>query len=141
MSIVYINGTYGLEHCSPGTSCAAHSVCNRSCTSNTWWCAYPHFTECTNHNCNDQTGLPKAHGGCITSFIGFQDCRSANVFLEGRLQECGPLAANKTAESTCGHAGTTAKIVACCNPALFRSICHCSPLRAGIGYTKVSVFT
>jgi hypothetical protein len=140
MSVVLINGTFGLEMCSPGTSCAKSSVCGQACTSNTWWCAYPHYTECAGHPCSKQTGLPKAHGGCHTSFIGFLDCVNQNEFLEGRLQECGPNANQlKTAKTPC-HFDTTAQIKACCNPSLFRSICHCSPM-VGIGYTTISVFT
>lgn len=140
MAVVYVNGTFGLEYCSPGTSCAAYSVCNRGCTSNGWWCAYPHFQECANHACNAKTGLPKAHGGCHSSWIGFQQCNAQNVYLEASLQDCGPSRSSATAVA-CKN-GTKAQVVACANPALFTSVCGgCNPTVVGIGYTKFSVLT
>jgi hypothetical protein len=139
VSVVYVYGTFGLEFCSPGTSCAASSVCNQGCHSNTWWCAYPHFHECDSHNCNVKTALPKPLGACHTGLIGFRECPHHSVFNFGELQECGPSRHSATA-ATCAP-GKTAEAIACANSALFHQTCACNPLVAGIGWTKFWVST
>lgn len=134
-----ISGTFGLEYCSPGTSCAKSSVCNRGCHSNIFWMAYPHFKECDSHYCEDKTSLPYATSEHCHPYgsLYMKKC-GHDLYLEAALQECGPSRANATAQ-VC-QAGTTAKAIACANSALFHSICGCNPLTYGIGWTKVSVF-
>lgn len=132
-----IKGTFGLEHCSPGTAC--HTFCGTTCGSNFWWCSYPHFDRCNSGHCTKQTALPKppTQNHC-NGFIYFAECSAPNNFLGANILDCGP--DPRTAHAAACQASKSANVVACCNPALFTSLCGgCNPMTLGIGYTTLSL--
>lgn len=118
-----IVGSCAMDSCpTPGeSSCAVN--CDYTCYENTWWCSYPHFTECGSVECNVKTTLPKATETC-GHFITLH-CGCSNVYGYARMQDCGPSTTKKA--NTSGYCTPTEmKKVGCISRSLFMHMCNCT---------------
>ncbi len=115
------------------TTCV--NQCQGTCSRNSWWGAYPHFTRCgALSDCQFQAGLPKPSFQCNTaSFYTPAHCGVTNSSWGARIIDCGPAPGTLTT-SVCGT-HTVARI-ASVGPGMFRSITGNS---MGKMYTTVNV--
>ncbi len=109
--------------------------CGGTCSSNSFWAAYPHYHECGTHSCSFKTSLAKATYGCgAANGIMVQASCNANGLYGTPIKDCGP-GFGSIATSLCSTG--THKGLASVPPVVFHYITGSSKGRA---YLEISVF-
>jgi hypothetical protein len=123
-----VTGLAGIDDCAAPAVCPFY--CGGNCFSDSWYCAWPNYFACTDHDCTVQSDKPRG-GGCNSTIWFTTPCLSGTEY-GGSIFECGPCPGQWRTTGACND-GTNLEIIACVTSALFTQLCNgCNPWAWGL---------